>query len=134
MAIKERLQHPCHECLLQCRPIHHKGAKAARFLVVTSAPTLNQIRNKRHLRNDASILFGQNMKRLDFERADFVYHAAVKCEYNEKHWVSKDRTQIMRQCREYLLRVVEKQQPDIIIPMGAMASRQVLGQIGRAHV
>ncbi len=127
MATKERLQQPCHECLLQCRPIHHKGAKAARFLVVTSAPTFNQIRNKRHLRNDASILFGQNMKRLDFERADFVYHAAVKCEYNEKHWVSKDRTQIMRQCREYLLRVVEKQQPDIIIPMGAMASRQVLG-------
>lgn len=128
MAVKERISKPCDECLLTCRMLKPKGKKAARYLIVTSAPNHQQIRYGEHFHPDASRLIGRNMKRLDFTRSEFVYHAGVKCEYNEKHWVSKDRTKIMRQCREYLLRIVEKLKPDVIIPMGAQASRQVLGR------
>jgi len=125
--MSERLDNPCDECLLNCRMLKPKGAKSARYLIVTSAPNVHSLRYKSHFHPDAARLIGKNLKRLGFTRSEFVYHAGVKCAFNEKHWVSKDRTKIMRQCREYLLRIVERLKPDVIIPMGAQASRQVLG-------
>ncbi len=125
--MRERIENPCDECLLNCRMLKPKGSKSARYLIVTSAPNIHSLRYKSHFHPDATRLIGKNMKRLGFTRSEFVYHAGVKCAFNEKHWVSKDRTKIMRQCREYLLRIVERLKPDVIIPMGAQASRQVLG-------
>lgn len=124
---KERIQKPCGECLLDCRMLKPKGSQKAKFLIVSGAPNDYGVRKGKHFSQEASALLGKNLKRLGFTRSEFVYHASIKCAYNEKQWVAKDRTKIMRQCREYLIRVVDKLKPDVIIPMGALASRQVLG-------
>jgi DNA polymerase I-like protein with 3'-5' exonuclease and polymerase domains len=69
--------------------------------------------------------FAAAMRRQGFDREDFVFVNGVRCAFQPDQWVAKDRNRIYKPCREYLLRVIERMQPEVIIGLGAIAGRQI---------
>ena len=123
---------PCIACPLNqegCTKIKTKGDRRGKILVVTRGPyTEEQSRDGEHLQKDAMQVFIRAMKKQGFRQEDFVFHSAVKCSYERDRRPTKENSQISEQCREYLLRVIEKMQPQVIVPLGVDATRAVYGK------
>jgi uracil-DNA glycosylase family 4 len=119
-----RIAKPCQECA-----IHEAGAKCAtkstgprtaKILVVCPPPT-----GTKNLSDKSMRTFAAAMRRQGFDREDFVFVNGIRCPFNPEHWLAKDRNRIIKPCREYLLRVIERMQPEVIIGLGALAGRQI---------
>ena len=73
-------------------------------------------------------MLATRMKEQEFTKSDFVFVPAVRTPFDPQVHKAKERNQILTQCREYLLRFVDHFEPEVIIPLGAMAARQVSGR------
>jgi len=119
---------PCGTCLLDADGLSPVGKKNARFLIVTKAPTAHQLRHGMHMSKDSQKIFIKCMKEEGFDKDDFVFHSSVKCVFDQKKMVAKDRNVVKSCCMEYLHRVIEQVQPDVIVPLGADAASAVMGR------
>ena len=125
-----RLSNPCGECLLgDCKnAASASGKKSARFLVVCPPPTAEVVRVGRNLPKTQMETFGKAMKRQGFSKDDFVFVNAIRCPFKPDEVLAVDRNKIVKPCREYLLRVIEKMRPEVIISLGALAAKQVVNR------
>lgn len=123
-----RLDNPCEECLLPKCAVSTKGKKTARFLVVCKGATKRQSQKNMNISIEGMRMFSSNMQKAGFHKDDFVFTNAIKCGYDATEWVAKDKHLIQRSCREYLLRLIEKMNPEVIIPLGADAASAVMGR------
>lgn len=131
---KNRLSNPCATCPTPCDPIRTAGSRKAKILIVTKGPKLtgtelNRVPSvDRFFRKAAADVFVDTAKSHGFDYRDFVYHAAVRCSMPEETTPPRDRKATVANCREFLLRTIEKLEPDVIVPMGADAATQVNGR------
>ena len=123
-----RIENPCSECLLVKRSINPVGSKKARFLVVCKHVPKSGNRRKHPLPSASLKLFAENMTKAGFTKDDFVFVNNVRCGYDPTKYLAKDRNIIEKSCREKLLRLIKKMQPEVIIPMGADAAKSVYGR------
>lgn len=126
---KNRLAKPCKTCPTPCDRLRTKGKRSAKILVVTKPPKREQhIRYQRYFNPHAWEAFIGPAKSHGFSEDDFVFHAAVRCYYDPDRTEPQQVKWTKENCREYLLRVIEKAEPDIIIPLGAEACEAVYGR------
>ena len=120
-----RISKPCSECAIGCAgrkaATTSTGPRTAKILVVCPPPT----NANKNLTNRNMQTFASAMRRQGFDREDFVFVNGVRCSYKPDEWVAKDRNRIAKPCREYLLRVIERMKPEVIIGLGALAGRQI---------
>ena len=124
----ERFDNPCEECLLGGCKTKARGNAKARILVVAKAPTAAMARKNQHISDDALKVFSSFMEGSGFVPEDFVFVSAIRCGYDPTEYPAKDRHVIEKHCREHLLRVIEKMDPDVIIPLGADAAKAITGR------
>lgn len=123
-----RIDDPCGECLLgeaKCATTTH-GRQKAKVLIVCPPPQTQQLAiDGKNLSNRSMRTLSAALKSQGFGRNDLVFVNAIRCGYDPDIWTSKERNQIVKPCREYLLRTIDRMKPEVIIPLGAMAARQV---------
>lgn len=119
---------PCEGCLLSGNKVPIRGSKNARFLVVGKPVTANMERNRQNITPAAMKMFAKYMKESGFTKKDFVFTNSIRCGYDPTEWRAKDRHIIEQHCREHLIRLIEKMEPEMIIPMGVDASSAVFGR------
>lgn len=126
MALPVRLNDPCGQCFLgdQKNATRSSGSRQAKYLVIVPPPSWEDVRNKRNLRPNLMTTFAKAMRQQGFQKEEFVFVNAVRCEFKPDEVIAKDRNQIIKPCREYLLRVVDQMRPEVIISLGALAARQ----------
>lgn len=127
----ERYEDPCGQCEIKCnkpqffKPMPGKGKKGAKILVVTKAPRKGQAHP---LSPQALAFFSKYMKDHGFGPADFIFHSAVRCEYDPSIYRVQQKHSITKSCREWLHRRIETMKPDLIIPLGNDAATAVMGR------
>lgn len=131
MAKADRITHPCVDCeVARCNRLLPTGRKSAKFLIITPPPRSDtQVNKGIYMMDAAAKLLSQQLQAQGFSRSDFVFQPAIQCAYDESKWKAKERNVIMKQCREYFLRTVDKLAPEVIIPLGALAARIVSNRV-----
>ena len=129
----ERILEPCDNCHLDCKPLQLYGSQTAPYLVVTKAPVRST--NIRYfspgitaMSHEGMAMFLQEMVGLGFNIEDFRFQAGVLCHYDRDLWIARQRTEIERNCREWILREIDWCHPECIIALGADAAKQVWGR------
>jgi len=129
---KTRYANPCATCPTPCHPTRTVGPQSAKILVVVKPPKrrVGPIYDYRGIfsRKEAADIFRDSVQEYGFNISDFVFHNSVMCFMPEETTPPKERKQTTGNCREWLLRVIEQMEPDIIIPLGADAASQVAGK------
>jgi uracil-DNA glycosylase family 4 len=120
----------CEGCPLEgvSKPSKPTGNKEARFMVVTNTPSSYNANEGRLLPKKASAIFAKAMNEVDYGRDDFLFVPQIRCPFNEEEYTTKEKTSIQKHCREHMLDDIYDYRPEVIIPLGAEASRQVLGK------
>lgn len=120
----------CETCpLAGTRKVTTKGNQLdGRFLVVVDAPSEASARRGALLSKPAMKLFREQMSSLGFCKDDFAFHGAVQCPHDPDKFTRQEKKAILDSCREYMLETIDAMQPEVIVPMGAEPSRQVLGR------
>ena len=126
----ERFEHPCRECLLCGNPKTKLmgSAKNAEILVVARPPNKRSAKRGEVLSDNGLDLYSRFMKAHGFKNKDFAFLSSVRCGYNPKEYPIKERRNIEKHCREWLLRTIEYMKPKVVIPLGAEAAKQVEGR------
>jgi uracil-DNA glycosylase family 4 len=119
----------CKDCPLNGRKkMNTRGEKDANFLIVTDTPSeYNATRNQLLSKSATAALFTP-MREAGFGKEDFVMHPAVRCSHDPDLFTRQDKKLIRDCCREHFLKVVEKMEPEVILPLGPVACQQVMGR------
>lgn len=120
----------CEGCPIQgmYEPCEMQGGEDANFLVVTDVPSMASGREGRLLSKGAMSTLAGSMEEQGFGRDDFRFAPACFCPYNTDAHTSKVKTAVHRHCRAHLLDEVDSNNPNVIIPLGALAASQVFGR------
>lgn len=121
----ERIDDPCGQCTLEKDAQKAKGFKGAKILVVTKAPRYNQ---DHPLSPQALAVFSGEAKKHGFRAQDFIFHNAIRCSFDPGEYETKEKHNIQKSCREWLVRAIERHKPDLIIGLGADAASAVEGR------
>lgn len=120
----------CGECPLKGKADVQglKGPEDARFLVVTDSPNYRPEAYGRLMSQSALTLFGRNVQAEGFTKSDFAYYPRVRCPHDPDLFTTKEKRQIAKSCRPYLVEAIRKHKPEAVLPLGAEAAKQVFGQ------
>jgi uracil-DNA glycosylase family 4 len=80
------------------------------------------------LSEDPMAVFAHFMSNHGFKKKDFALASSIRCGYDPTEHPSKDRHVIEKRCREWLLRIIERMKPKVIVPLGADAAKAVAGR------
>jgi len=110
------------------RPMESIGPEDARFLVVTDVPSAAGARANRLLPPGAMQVFATEVSGVGFERGDFRFTPACRCAYDDTEHTNKEKDTIHKHCRAHLVDEVADMNPEVIIPLGAVAATQAFGK------
>lgn len=125
----ERAQNPCTGCPLSgtSKSSTH-GSNKARFLIVGKQPSVETVRDGGNLTSNQMKLISKMAKQLGFSRKEFLFTNSPRCSFDPTRHSTADKKSINQHCREYLLRVIDRAEPEVIIPLGAEAAKSVIGR------
>lgn len=120
----------CEGCPLdkRRRPYEVEGPPDARFVVVADAPTLRNAEQRRMMSREAMGVFTKAMQKERFGREDFALMPQVRCAYDPDNYTTKEKRLIQSTCRPYMVDDIKRIAPDVVIPLGVEAAKQVLGK------
>jgi uracil-DNA glycosylase family 4 len=119
----------CSDCLLnRIRIAPKRGKSDIKFLFVTKPATTRALDDRAHLTHDASFLMRGLMKKHGFDAAEIAITASVECHFDPDTTESKDAKKIKSQCALRLHELIQKYNPEVVIPMGAEAASAVMGR------
>lgn len=104
------------------------GSKHAKYMVVTDTPSRNSASNNRLLSENATTMFASTMEAAGFRREDFLYVPQIRCPHDPTTIPTKEKLAIQKHCREHVLDDIYEYKPEVILPLGAEAARQVSGR------
>jgi len=99
-----------------------------RYMVVTEAPARYLATRRRLLSNPAGKVLSETLDAHGFNKEDFVFVPQIRCVYDAETLHNKVKAQIQKQCRAHLLDAVDHYRPDVILPLGTDATKQVFGK------
>lgn len=109
-------------------PIHAKYNPDARFLVVVDVPTPALAQKDRLLSVSQMNTLGEQLTTNGFEKSDFRFTPACHCAFEPDDHTNKEKSAILKHCRQHFLAEVEQGQSEVIIPLGAAAATQAFGK------
>jgi uracil-DNA glycosylase family 4 len=130
-SISNEQETQCNVCpLAQLRRRKHElqGSQTARFLVVTDTPSMQDYTHGRIMSSDVSAVFARAMQKEGFAREDFAFVPHVLCSYEPDKFSPKERREIQNCCRPALQTIIKQIKPEVILPLGVDATKQVLGR------
>ena len=120
----------CNECPLKDKsePQDGRGPSNARFMVVTAAPGHGDSDYGRLMHPLAMKVFMTCMTEERFEKEDFFLYPAVRCPHDPDQYTTKEKSLAAKCCRPYFEEQLARLKPEVVLPMGAEASKQVFGR------
>lgn len=76
-------------------------------------------------------MFARFAKESGFSPRDFIFTPQIRCAHDADSYSTAEKRLIQKTCRGYLLETISKVKPEVIIPLGAEAARQVLGRVAK---
>jgi uracil-DNA glycosylase family 4 len=99
-----------------------------RYMIVTEAPARYLATRKRLLSNGAGKVLSEILDSLGYDKKDFVFVPQIRCVFDPETLHNKVKAQIQKQCRAHLVDAISHYRPDVILPLGTDASKQVIGR------
>lgn len=99
-----------------------------RYMIVTEAPARYLATRRRLLSNGAGKVLSESLDSLGYDKADFVFVPQIRCVFDPETLHNKVKAQIQKQCRAHLVDAIHHYRPDVILPLGTDASKQVMGR------
>lgn len=123
-------ENPCDGCpILSCRKKSKaKIKKKAHFLIVGKQPSHESLYDGNIIPPASKALFDHYAHKAGFREQDFSWANSVRCEYDETKYPRHERKEIEARCRQHLINVIEHCDPEVIIPLGKEAAKQVYGR------
>lgn len=123
-------KNPCDGCPIisdakKSKPIIKKDRP---FLIVGKAPSMDTLQGGRIIPPMATATLVANLTEVGFKGSQFNWCNAVRCNYEEDKYPASERKEIEARCRYHLLDVIEKCDPEVIVPLGKEAAKQVYGK------
>lgn len=120
----------CEACPLKglTTPCDVAGNLTARFMVVTDTPSKFNAGKGRLLSESAMGVFSKHMVASEFDREDFLFVPQVRCPYEADQYTTKQKREIQKCCREHFLDDIYEYRPEVLLPLGAEAAKQVSGR------
>jgi uracil-DNA glycosylase family 4 len=97
-------------------------------MVVVGAPGHGDADYGRLMHKFAMKVFMRCMDEERFVREDFYYYPAVRCPHDPDKFTTKEKSAAAKCCRGYFEEEVKRLKPEVILPMGAEAAKQVFGR------
>lgn len=118
----------CEGCQLAglSRPCDPFGNLTAKYMVVTDTPSRYAAGKNRLMAESSMEVLGRNLEAVGFSSNEFLFVPQVRCPHDADQYTTKEKRAIQQHCREHLLDDIYDYSPELIIPLGAEASRQVL--------
>jgi len=123
-------EHPCEGCPILSKRLKSRAKvrKKASFLIVGKQPSHDSLKDGRIIPPKAHETLMYSLDKADLLPTDFSWANSVRCEYDETKYPAKVRKEIEKRCRHHLLKVIEAAKPEVIVPLGAVAAKQVYGR------
>lgn len=120
----------CEGCPLEghTKPAGISGDKRAPFMLVTDTPSRSAMGRGGLLSSSALRVLVEGMDKARFDPKDFCAVPQIRCPHDAEQYTTKEKREIQKHCREHLLDDIYDYRPEVIIPLGAEPSRQVLGK------
>lgn len=121
----------CEGCLLKglARPYEiDRGRGVPRFLVVTPTPSKANDEQDRIMSIGAMKVFSDAMRKERFSSHDFAFIPQIRCSHDPDNLTAREKTAIQNHCRVHLVEEIKSMRPEVIIPLGADATKQTLGR------
>lgn len=121
------LEH-CRGCLLegQATPAEALGDTTAPYMIVTDTPSRASHQKRKLLSDSASTVLREGLASARFSIKDFYAVPQIRCPHDAEQFTTKEKRSIQVACREHLLDDIDEFQPEVILPLGAEAARQVM--------
>lgn len=120
----------CEGCPLESTgdPMGIVGDPAAPYMVVTDTPTSFAARRGALMNPKSSAVFSDAMREEGFTRQHFFFVPQIRCPHDPSQFPTKERRAIQQHCREHFLDDINDYRPEVVIPLGSEAARQVMGR------
>lgn len=117
-------------------PLHGEGMQRldpigpvdAPYVIITDMPSLANAATGRLISRSAMALLSKTLSAQHFDKGDFRFIPQISCSFDPDLYPTKVRRQIAKYCRYHMLEAIAQGKPEALIPLGAEASRQVLGR------
>lgn len=118
----------CQGCPLEghTKPSEMSGDPSAPFMIVTDTPTRAALSRGKLLSESSSRVLFKGLEGARFDPADFCATPQIRCLHDPDQYTTKEKRLIQKHCREHLLDDIYDVKPEMIIPLGAEPTRQVL--------
>jgi len=116
----------CDDCTAVRCEVADRGNSEGNILIIGEAPTFQDVRNGFVFVSDAAKIMDDEMGITGVDRGDVFYTNAIQCQIDKKKLGAKINS-IMESCRPNLVSIIERVEPKIIMTMGEIAYRQVMG-------
>ena len=120
----------CEGCPLDgiVQPAELMGDINAPFLIVTDTPSRASYAKGRLISDSANAVLKEGLETARFSTRDFCAVPQVRCPHDADQFTTKEKRLIQQKCREHLLDDLYDVKPEVIVPLGAEAARQVLNR------
>jgi uracil-DNA glycosylase family 4 len=97
-------------------------------MVVSDVPSRNAYSKGRLLSESAGKVLKEGLRSAEFDIGDFYVVPQIRCPFDADSYDTKQKRDIQLHCREHLLDDLHEFKPEVIIPLGAEATRQVVNR------
>lgn len=120
----------CEGCHLngQVEPCIPIGSSKAPYMIVTDTPSRYNATDGRLLPKSSMSLLASKLQEAGFQRNEFVFVPQIRCPFDPDVLGTKEKREIQKHCREHLLDDIARVKPEMILPLGAEAAKQVMGR------
>lgn len=109
-------------------PAALQGDTTAPYMIVTDTPSKASRAKGRLLSESAGKVLREGLAEARFSMKDFYAVPQIRCHHDPDQYTTKEKRDIQLHCREHLLDDIYDFRPEVILPLGAEATRQVVNR------
>lgn len=120
----------CSGCPLDgiVQPTEMMGNPKSPYMIVTDTPSRSSYAKRKLISESANTVLKAGLQTARFDVKDFCASPQIRCPYDAEQFTTKEKRDIQLHCREHLLDDIYEVKPEVIVPLGAEATRQVVNR------
>lgn len=118
---------PCKGCAMCGPKLKVIGSMGNPILVVSGPTTSHRIANNLPMSKNALDVVAHFFNKNGIHKNDLTYFSSIRCGFNHDEYTTKEKNLILKHCREWLVQVIDRMRPSLIVTMGAPATRATIG-------
>ncbi len=109
-------------------PVGTKGNPVAPIAVVVDCPGRHVAADGRLVSKPAMTVFSTHMDAAGYGKQDFLFIPQIRCPHTADEFSTKEKKLIQQTCRQHLEDELAELRPELIMPLGAEAAKQVMAR------